>query len=221
MPIGSRLRDLLGPLEGPVSRWSRAAFFDVERFVQEIRAWCAASRIREIGCGVGHVTEFLARAYPDARVTGIDLSPRAGRLFVGDRRRVRFHQQSVQEFARGREGTFDLVVLSDVLHHVPLQERVALLCRAFDLLEPGGAFVLKDWEPSRTPIHLMAYLSDRYITGDRVQFERAVDYQHRLGQIAPAAVLEHEIRIPPWRNNFALLLRSGRIGQVKQDAAHA
>lgn len=207
MPLGNRLRALLGPLEMPVSLASRASFFDTARFVAAVRSACPARRILEIGCGVGHVSEVLASAYPGAFLLGIDVRGEPGRLFRGDRARAAFLRQDAAALAREQPRAFDLVVFCDVMHHVPPGERGALLADGFAALAAGGTLVLKDWEPSRTPIHWLGYLSDRWVTGDRVVFWRVAEYRRLIAAAWPAARIEGELRIPPWRNNFALLAR--------------
>jgi len=66
-------------------------------------------------------------------------------------------------------GAFDLVILADVIHHVPLALRVGILGSARAALAPAGRMVFKDWARHATPIHLACALSDRYLTGDEVK----------------------------------------------------
>jgi 2-polyprenyl-6-hydroxyphenyl methylase/3-demethylubiquinone-9 3-methyltransferase len=220
MSLGSFLRSALGRFERPVSEWSRAAFFDVDAFVAELRSWSDPATILEIGCGHGHVTEALARGFPVATITGIDVAPCPGRLFAGDRRRVEFRRQRADELAREQAASFDLVVLSDVLHHVAGGERAALLAAAFDALAPRGRLALKDWERSMTPVHLLAFLSDRFVTGDRVRFVTVAELERLVCEVASAAVVERRVRLPPWRNNFALLVRrDGGVGSLDAGGA--
>jgi 2-polyprenyl-6-hydroxyphenyl methylase/3-demethylubiquinone-9 3-methyltransferase len=207
MPLGRRLRGILGPCERPVSEWSRALFFDLEAFVEELVSWCSPASILEIGCGHGHMTEALSRAFPNAAITGIDIGQDPGRLFGGDRGRVQFRRQEAAHFVAERGAAFDLAVLSDVLHHVPASERAAVVGAGFAALLPGGCLAIKDWEGSRTPIHLFAYMSDRFVTGDRVRFEKVGDFERLVTMVAADAVIERCVRLPPWRNNFALLAR--------------
>ena len=78
------------------------------------------------------------RVYPSARVTGIDITPRAGRLCRRDPHRVRFATATAAEFAAAHPGRFDLVLVCDVLHHIPWDAHTEFLRAAGRLLRPVG-----------------------------------------------------------------------------------
>jgi 2-polyprenyl-3-methyl-5-hydroxy-6-metoxy-1,4-benzoquinol methylase len=173
MPVGPVIRQMLGPFEQPISNLYRGIFINLNDLVGQIKKWCPASNILEFGCGEGAVVERLTREYPNARITGIDISPKVGRMFQGDRQRVLFKQQDIKDFAAGNAGTFDLLIINDVMHHIPWKLHSEILTYAGRTLKPGGYLVLKDWERNYTPIHLLCYFMDRYITGDPVKYKTA------------------------------------------------
>lgn len=208
MPIGPYVRELLGPLEAPVTDLYRASFINLGRFAELVRRWAPAEEILEVGCGEGALVQRLARTYPEARITGIDITPRVGRLFRGDCCRINFLQQSVQAFAAARPAAFDLVVICDVMHHVPWEMHVELLTHARQALRSGGRLVLKDWERRASPIHWACYLSDRYLTGDRIRYGNAAYFRDLLAQVFGPSCIEQECRVPPWRNNIAFCVRA-------------
>jgi len=100
MAIGPFVRQMLGPLERPVSELYRGMFVDLTSLARKIKERIPAANILEVGCGEGTVTERLARAYANARVTGIDITPRIGRMFRGDLKRVSFKQETIKDFAK-------------------------------------------------------------------------------------------------------------------------
>ena len=208
MAIGPFIRRLFGPYERQISEAYRSIYVNIDNLVARMRAWKpSASRILEVGCGEGAVTERLAVAYPDARITAIDITPRVGRLYDGSRDKVRFMQTTVQEIAATDPGQFDFVVLADVLHHVPMELREGLLDAVRKTLAPGGVLVFKDWERNSTPIHWLGYLSDRWLTGDRIVYMRREEMRKRLSTSFGATAIVDEARILPWRNNLAILVR--------------
>ena len=209
MPIGPVIRRMFGPYERQISEAYRSIYIDIDAFVDKTREWKpSASAILEVGCGEGAVTGRLSRAYPDADITAIDITPRLGRLFDGRREKVRFIECPVQDIAAREPGRFDLVVLGDVMHHVPADLRQGIFEAVRATLAPGGTFVFKDWERTATPIHWMCHASDRWLTGDRVCFMTREEMRRRLASSFGEAALAGEARLAPWRNNLATLVRT-------------
>lgn len=208
MAIGSFIRRLFGPFERQISDAYRAIFLDVDAYVENIRDWVPAPRrILEVGCGEGAVSERLAWAYPDAEIVGIDIAANVGRLYAGPPGRVRFVQRTIDDFAADAPGSFDLIVLSDVLHHVPLDLRRGLLDTIRTLLAPGGSFAFKEWERTRTPIYWLCYFSDRWITGDRIRYLSRAELHDTIRRSFGETALVEERRVAPWRNNISALIR--------------
>ena len=208
MSLGRFIRGLFGPYERQITAAYRSIFVDLDAYVEGIESWVPnARRILELGCGEGAVTERLARSYPDAAITGIDIDPAAGRLYDGPTERVRFLTCTIQEFAASDPGKFDLIVLADVLHHVPISLRQPLLDTARTLLSADGQLAFKEWERTFAPIHWLGYFADRWITGDRISYMNRSEIIDRLRKsFGPASVI-HEQRVRPWRNNLSILVR--------------
>jgi 2-polyprenyl-3-methyl-5-hydroxy-6-metoxy-1,4-benzoquinol methylase len=199
---------MFGPYERQISEAYRSIYLDVDSFVELISQWKPkAIKILEVGCGEGAVTERLNAAYPGAKITAIDITPRIGRLYRGLLDDVRFIQCSVQDVAEKEPGQYDLVVLSDVLHHVPLEFRQGLLDAIRTALASQGTFVFKDWQRSQAPIHWLCYASDRWLTGDRISYMTRDEMRERLAFSFGAAALVGEARVGPWWNNIATLVR--------------
>ncbi|HZR08941.1 MAG TPA: class I SAM-dependent methyltransferase [Myxococcales bacterium] len=209
MPVGQRVRALLGPAEPAIGRLYRGAFFDLGAFADTVRRWTDAKDILEVGCGDGLATEHLRRAFPDASITGIDIQDDVGRLFSGSREGITFRTEELDTLVARSPNSFDLVVICDVLHHVAPPARPALLRSASRALRPGGALVVKDWERRKNVAHLLAWLSDRYITGASVWFETADGLRAAVVE-ALGVEVQDEARFRPWRNNLAFFMRPAR-----------
>lgn len=209
MPIGPMIRGALGPFERTAAEWYRSAFVNLDRFVGDIAENVPASRILEIGCGEGAVCERLTAAYPQAEIVGIDITPRLGRLFRGDARRVKFQKQTIQELAADQPGSFDLVIIADVLHHVPWELHAEFLRAAVIALRPGGWLVVKDWERRRNVAHWMCHFSDRVITGDRVRYGTPDYFEPLIAAAAGPGAVKRVTRCPPWKNNISYFAQVG------------
>lgn len=208
MPLGPLVRRLFGRYEHYIAALYRSAFIDLDAFAERIGAWVPhARRILEVGCGEGAVTERLAQLYPHAEILAIDITPAVGRLYRGPIGHVSFRKATVQVVAAERPGAFDLVILSDVVHHVPLQLREEILAAVRICTAPGGVFLFKDWERTRTPIHWLCHAGDRWLTGDHVSYLSKAQAEALLLR-AFGRRAEAEAWVRPWRNNFALLTRA-------------
>jgi len=209
MPLGPAVRRLFGRHEHRVAELYRSIFVDIDAYARQIGDWVpAARRILEVGCGEGAVTERLAPLYPDAEILAIDITPRVGRLFRGRRDRVTFAEVTVQQVAAEQPGAFDLVILSDVLHHVPTTMRGALLAAVRATVAPGGYLIFKDWERTAAPIHWLCHAGDRWLTGDRVRYLRRREAEAMLADAFGRSAVVAQARVRPWRNNFAMLARA-------------
>jgi 2-polyprenyl-3-methyl-5-hydroxy-6-metoxy-1,4-benzoquinol methylase len=141
------------------------------------RAIPGDARIVEIGCGTGQMSLFLARA--DRVVIGADLSRASLRLAVEAARRfevdqVQFIETDLHHPAL-REGAFDVVYSSGVLHHTP--DPSAAFVRIVRLARPGGMIVLGVYNAfARIPLRarrMVARLSGyRFIPCDPVLRDR-------------------------------------------------
>lgn len=208
MSLGVFFRRLFGPYERQVSDAYRSLYVDLDSFVAHIRAWRPTpATILEVGCGEGAVTERLKGAFPQAAITAIDITPRYGRLYAGARDGVRFVRCTVQDIAAAEPGRYDLVVLCDVLHHVPVGIRRELLDAIRTTLAPGGALIIKEWERTRSPIYWLCYASDRWLTGDSISYLTRDELRAQLAGSFGDKAIAAEARCAPWPNNIAALVQ--------------
>lgn len=200
---------MFGTHEHRISDAYRSIFLDIDALVEQMCRWVPnAHNILEVGCGEGAVTQRLRLAYPKAQITAIDITARIGRLYRGSYERVRFVQCTVQQIAEAESGAYDLAVLSDVLHHVPIELRQEILDAVSLTLKRPGTLFFKDWQRSHTPIHWLCFLSDRWLTGDRIRYMTREQMRESLARSFGDTALVAECRIAPWWNNIATLVRA-------------
>jgi len=99
--------------------------------------------ILDYGCGVGMLSNYMKQTFPQATVDGYDLSDasiakvdsgiRGQGIFTGDWSQVRSH--------------YDLIVVTNVMHHVPPTERQEVIARLRDRLARRGTLIIVEHNP--------------------------------------------------------------------------
>ena len=115
-------------------------------FTAELLPKESGTSVLDLGCGTGLELQFYFDRVPDARVTGIDLTP--GMLqALKDKfpdKDLTLHLGSYFELPFG-ESIFDAAVSVESLHHFTREEKIPLYGRLHRSLKPGGFFVLTDY----------------------------------------------------------------------------
>jgi 2-polyprenyl-3-methyl-5-hydroxy-6-metoxy-1,4-benzoquinol methylase len=205
--LGARLRFYFGRHEKSITEIYRRIFMNLDAFSKEVGFRIKANNILEVGCGEGLLTERLHKIYPTALIVGIDISSRVGRLFSKSPPNVFFLNRTVQSVEFEYKKYFDLIVICDVLHHVPKQDIPSLLRSVAQMMKPGGTLVIKEWQKKWNLIYLLGYFSDRWITGDRICYLRIIDWEKLLGDIFGQSAIKEEFFVPPWSNNITFEIK--------------
>jgi len=121
-------------------------------------------RIFEMGVSSGFHTLALAEAFPEAELSGCDVS----RPMLEQAQRAANERGLKWNLYVGRgedtrlpAASFDLVSSFILLHELPAAVNVGFFKEAFRLLEPGGAVIMTDVPPSWTQDKLTAWRFDR------------------------------------------------------------
>lgn len=129
-----------------------------------------AQSILDYGCGTATLLRLMREAGVPGQLTGTDVSTamlrEAARVWPMTLPAPTFRSQDDADTALRGE-SFDLIVISAVLHHVPMHLRTDVYREAHRLLKPGGRLVVFEhnpWNPvtsyivARTPIDRDAIL---------------------------------------------------------------
>ena len=111
------------------------------------------ANILDLGCGVGMSTFALQEVYPQARVTGLDLSPyflSVAQYRSRDRQNIKWINAAA-ESTDLPDNSFDLVSACLVFHELPAAAAKAIITEARRLLRSGGYLTIMDMNP-RSPV---------------------------------------------------------------------
>ena len=144
----------------------------------------ALGRVLELGCAVGSFTELLAPRATD--VLAVDVSQAAVDQVA---RRLRDHPnvraKALTIPAEFPDETFDLVVASDVLYYLSIQDLQRCLARIEAALSDGGAFVAVHYVPRMGSVlngdeaHdvVAAHSTLRHVCAERTEFGAGRTYR--------------------------------------------
>lgn len=105
--------------------------------------------ILDLGCSVGMSTFALQKVYPEAKITGLDLSP----YFLAVANYRSEHNTQINWLHAAAESTglannsFDLISAFLMFHELPQLATQQILSEARRLLRPGGYFAFMDMNP--------------------------------------------------------------------------
>ncbi|GAB3137915.1 hypothetical protein GCM10027161_20470 [Microbispora hainanensis] len=110
-------------------------------------------QILDVGCGTGYLTRMLAPLVGrEGRVTGLDPSP----AMIAHARR-RSPGNCSYEVGEGQampfpDASFDIVVSSFAVHHMPVSARGTAVKEMFRVLRPGGQVLIAEFRPPANPL---------------------------------------------------------------------
>jgi len=184
-------------------------FFDYQDLFEKIykerlkliRQFKKSGRVLEIGCAHGFHLDFLRRAGWD--VEGVELSPPPFK-YAKEILHLNVHQGTVEEIPF-EEGSYDLILMLDLIEHLPNIPRTLSKIRA--LLKPDGLILVQvPWELYHWEKRLEAFFLGK-----------------EAGKIRPDAVPVHLYFFTPetlimvlQKNGFKIISRaSGNYGKIR------
>ncbi len=170
MAIGSWVRRVLpARAERMAARAYRGIFVDLDKVAERLASRIPPdARLLDIGGGDGDLLNRLLALRDDITVDMVDIAPQVGTLLDprhGGRIR-RFPSTPIERHALAHAGYYGAALISDVMHHVPREDRSSLLRAMADCIAPRGVAFIKDVEPGH-PRAALGWWCDRYLSGDR------------------------------------------------------
>ena len=161
----------------------------------ELAARAQGGTLLDVGCGHGVLLALLAVGRPERHVVGIDPDERKiewARRSVGRCPNVELRACTIETLAADRPGSFDTVLVADVLYLLEPVAWTPFLRAAHTLLKPGGRLVLKEAEDDGSWRVTKALLQERVMVHlfRRTHSSGSVGFQPRqvlLDALAQAA----------------------------------
>lgn len=103
-------------------------------------------RILELGCGTGNLSEQIRLHFPEAQLHLTDISPEIiaqCQKRLGPQPEITYEEADFRDL-RYPTGSYDLVISSISLHHLPDADKALLFGRIHDWLRPKGIFTYSD-----------------------------------------------------------------------------
>lgn len=192
MALGPAIRQKLKShpkIQSTIANLYRSFFLDVGALVEHLPIPSSATSLLNVGTGDGSILNLVARKFPALRITTADVTQTRGELIEKDiSSRVAMVSYLPNDYtAQFWKQTFDVVLLVDVIHHVPVADRSLLLLNVWSTVSADGVLLVKDVEPHGFRAFL-GLLSDKYLTGDRhVDQVSASDLRRLIEETCPGS----------------------------------
>ena len=171
MKIGKIARKILGKYFYIVGRMYRSIFVDLREVSHSISPYIPqGAMIVDVGGGDGELLNHLLSLRHDISVKMIDRSMSiGGSLKKKYLTRVELYPGiSMGEFTNTVQQKFDVILISDVIHHIPNEERREFFSELRTMVGDKNEIriIIKDIEPGYFRASL-SRIADRYISGDK------------------------------------------------------
>jgi len=172
MALGPLVRRFLGPrLARRAGEYYRAIYVDLAKVAAALAPVIPRdAHLLDVGGGDGQPLNHLLSVRPDLTITTLDPAAVVGQWIDAryDGHVKRLPRTSLAEFVACPHAHPDVILMADVMHHIPKSARHKFLDSVGVLLErvPGLRIIVKDVEPGYWRA-LVGFWSDRYVTGDQ------------------------------------------------------
>jgi len=138
--------------------------FATRRKVAEMAPKNHYDTILDMGASSGHFTTGLQLTYPDAQITGVELSAQmlehAWRTANANGWNWKLYQRAAEDTGFA-DDSFDLVSSFILLHEIPADTIRAVFAEAFRVCKPGGDIIMSDVTRYADMDKLSAWKADR------------------------------------------------------------
>lgn len=167
--------------------------------------------ILDMACGTGSPTVALAKRWPDATITGIDLAAPLLLMAHAKMEHLGIPHRLLQRDAEHTgfdDASFDLVFAQILFHEVPREVAPKILGEALRILRPGGIMVVADVEPYASLDPFDRYIHDWQTENNEEPFWREYgesDYPAMMKEVGYAEAWSIKIPNPMVKYRYQYL----------------
>jgi 2-polyprenyl-3-methyl-5-hydroxy-6-metoxy-1,4-benzoquinol methylase len=134
------------------NKWDNNEFFStglveiekIMKYLESHNVEVRHNKALDFGCGVGRLTQALARYFDS--VDGLDIAPSMIQLAnrynsFGDR--VHYYLNNSEDLSNFSEDSYDFIYTTDVLQHIPPKQSLNYLIELIRILSPKGILIFQ------------------------------------------------------------------------------
>jgi 2-polyprenyl-3-methyl-5-hydroxy-6-metoxy-1,4-benzoquinol methylase len=138
-------------------RWFTNHFEFIETLIPK------KGKILDVGCGYGLCTNYIALKAPDRVVMGVDFSRKRVSIATKTSKYVKNVKYLLNDVNDLKQGKFDIILMTDFLHHISPAEQDKAIAYASKNLKRGGKLIIKDLFKESSLTYFTYYFIDRFI----------------------------------------------------------
>jgi len=107
------------------------------------------ANVLEFGCGTGRNSFFMKKRFPESNIYGCDISVKSLEIANKTNPAVRYNKiiSPADLFGTYKEGFFDCIFISNVFHHISINEHQIWLEALFRITTKGGIIFIFEHNP--------------------------------------------------------------------------
>lgn len=148
--------------------------------------------IIDLGCGQGTIASFLAQN-KKRNVIGVDINTK--RLPKNQLKNLTFVAADITRYQLPQATG---VIISDVLHHLPMEKQAKLLAKIVKGLRRGDVLVIKEIDKSQAIRSLFSRLWDLLLyPNERIHYRDSKSQKAYLQKLGLKVTISHHLRLFP------------------------
>lgn len=136
-------KNIMDACTGSLGQEAKYFLYYKSEYLQRLFLGTSPKKILDFGCGIGQFSKILTEAFPTAIVHGYDISPKSIEVAHKEARENLTFTSNLEDL----DNDYDLIVIANVMHHIPLDRREASITELWGRIQAGGKAVVFEHNP--------------------------------------------------------------------------